>query len=155
MKNIVIARALTTGENAMVMPDSISAAANELLGELMSFVKRAFAPILPSPEDKLRTICEETGDLAALRALLQENPTLLPPDGPVLHFSNASGRRAGYTPLTLAARSSQFGVVCYLLQNQLCAVDERDQRWGAAATHHAARKVTDNASPPPLPLYPI
>ena len=136
------------------MPDSIVTAAGELLLDVCAFFKRAFAPILPSPEDKLRAICEESGDLAALRVLLEENPALLPHNGPTLHFSSSSGRRAGYTPLTLAARSGHYGVMCHLLQNQLCAAEERDQRWGATAAHHAARKVHDLAPlekpPPPL-----
>ena len=127
----------------MALPESISAAASELLFDAWSFLcqgaKKLMSPLLPTPEEKLRYICEETGNVSSLVELLNENPTLLSPKCPVFYF-NDDGRRAGYSPITLAARSGHLGIVCYLIKNDLALPDETDKRWGATAVHHAARK---------------
>ena len=127
----------------MVLPESISQAASELLFDAWNFLcqgaKKLMSPLLPTPEDKLRYICEETGNVSSLVELLNENPTLLSPNCPVFYFGD-DGRRAGYSPITLAARSGHLGIVCYLVKNDLALPDEVDKRWGATAVHHAARK---------------
>ena len=124
-----------------MLPESISQAASELLFDAWTFLcqgaKKVLSPLLPTPEDKLRYICEETGNVSSLVELLNENPTLLSPKSPVFYFTEG---RAGYSPLTLAARSGHLGIVCYLIKNDLALPDEMDKRWGATAVHHAARK---------------
>lgn len=113
-------------------------AAGELVSDLLSFVKKICSPILPTPEEKLRFICED-GSVDKLVALLGENPQLMSQSSPVLYFKEETAR-AGYTPLTLAARSGNLAIVCFLINNEYSLPDERDKRWGATAVHHAARK---------------
>jgi ankyrin repeat protein len=103
-----------------------------------NWFKSVLGPIRSTPDEQLRYICEDSGDVNQLEELLRDSLAPNTSSSP-LYFPEGN-KRAGYTPLTLAARSGHIQVIDYLLSHKLADVTEKDRRWGATALHHAARK---------------
>lgn len=86
-------------------------------------------------EEDIRYICEENGSVDQLRIILEQYPRL---DLSKTRFQLP--KRAGYTPLTLAARCGHMDIVRFLVEEERVPIDDCDFKWFGSALHHACRK---------------